>query len=170
MRKLIIGIYKPSSIMWRSPLSYAWMIWKISMKYKCYFEAQVWIFLKGIVVLLPSLFLFSFFIFIFVASLALSIYLSFVLFRIFSCVIFWDLLFVSSLGSFPHFKSNTLYIQRWTRSTHFYKVLTIKLNLYHDVCNVCLCQCSRICNDTSVSCYVRVLFYNPPKISDPFSS
>ena len=36
---------------------------------------------------------FSFFyFFIFVASLALSIYLSFVLFGIFSCVLFWDLL------------------------------------------------------------------------------
>ena len=56
------------------------------------------------------------------------------------------------LGYFPHFKGNTLYIQRWTRSTHFDKVLIIKLELYHDVCNVCLCQCRWICNDTSASC------------------
>ena len=76
---------------------------------------------KGIVVLPPSLFLFLFFFLfflffcIFVASLALSIYLSFVLFGIFSCVLFWDLLFVSSLGSFPHFKGNTLYITRMNK-------------------------------------------------------
>ena len=62
--------------MWRSPLSYALMILKLSMKYKCYFEAQVWIF---------------------------------------SCVFFWDILFVSSLGSFPHFKGNTLYITRMNK-------------------------------------------------------
>ena len=101
--------------------------------------------------MLPLLSFFYFFLF-FVASLALSIYLSFVLFGIFSCVLFWDLLFVSSLGSFPHFKGNTLYIQGWRRSAHFYKVLIIKLKLYHDVCNVCLCQRSRICNDTSATC------------------
>ena len=26
------------------------------------------------------------------------------------------------------------------------------MKLYHDVCNVCLCQCSRKCNDTSATC------------------
>ena len=70
-----------------------------------------------------SLFISLFSIF-FVASLALSIYLSFVLFGIFSCVLFWDLLFVSSLGSFPHLRA-TLYIlqeykedlSHFTRST-----------------------------------------------------
>lgn len=70
---------------------------------------------KGIVVFPPSLFLFLFFIFFWyfcVASLALSIYLSFVLFGIFYFLLFWDLLFVSSLGSFPHFNGNTLYFTR----------------------------------------------------------
>ena len=73
--------------------------------------------LKGIVVF-PLLSFYFFFLSIFsifcsfVASLALSIYLSFVLFGIFSLCPLWDFLFVSSLGSFPRFKGNTLYITR----------------------------------------------------------
>src|ERR1041385_1940757 len=63
---------------------------------------------KGIVVcaLLSFYFFFSFFsifcIFL-VASMALSISLIFPL---------WDLLILSSLGSFPHFRDNTIYITR----------------------------------------------------------
>ena len=77
-------------------------------------------------------FFFLLFSIFFVASLALSIYLSFVLFGIFSCVLFWDLFMCpllgsfnsSSSGSFPHLRA-TLYIlqeykedlSHFTRST-----------------------------------------------------
>src|SRR4051812_7049761 len=64
----------------------------------------------------------------------------------------WDHLILSSLGSFPHFRGNTLYITRSIGDlSHFTKVLTYTKCNYHDA-NVCLCQCSRICNDTSASC------------------
>ena len=69
----------------------------------------------------PSLFLFFFFPFyfyFFVASMALSIKLSF------SSL---DLLILSSLGSFPHFRGNTLYITRSIGDlSHFTRVLNIK--------------------------------------------
>ena len=98
---------------------------KISMEYKYTMEYECGSFKRNSSVAPFSLFisfffLFSIFLYFFVASLALSIYLSFVLFGIFSCVLFWDLLFVSSLGSFPHFEGNTLYFTRMKRrSSHF---------------------------------------------------
>src|SRR3954451_11123530 len=77
---------------------------------------------KGIVVcpLLSFYFFFSFFYFLYflVASMALSISLI--------CPL-WDLLILSSLGSFPHFMGNTLYITRSIEDlSHFTKVLNIK--------------------------------------------
>src|SRR4051812_9267994 len=78
---------------------------------------------KGIVVcpLLSSYFFFYFFsifcIFC-VSSMALSISLI--------CPL-WDLLILSSLGYFPHFRGNTLYITRSIEDlSHFTKVLNIK--------------------------------------------
>src|ERR1041385_7717691 len=70
-----------------------------------------------------------------------SLFISFSLFSIF-CIFFgglngsfyltliyplWDLLILSSLGSFPHFRGNTLYITRIIEDlSHFTKVLNIK--------------------------------------------
>ena len=96
---------------------------------------------KRIVVLPPQCF---YFFFLWPLWLFLR-YLSFVLFGIFSFLFLffplWDLFLTG--------KCNTLY--KWI-STHFYKVLKTQMKLYHDVCNVCLCQCSRKCNDTSATC------------------
>ena len=124
--------------------------WYENSLWKCYFEVRLWIFQKGIVVLPPSLFLFSFslfllphWLFLFISHLSSlgSFHVS--SFGIFYLCPLWDLFLTRA----------TLYIlQGWRRSTHFYKVLIIKLKLYHDVSNVCLCQCNRICNDTSASC------------------
>src|SRR4051812_36347370 len=83
---------------------------------------------KGIVVcpLLSLFFLFfsffSFFYFL-VASMALSISLICPLWDLLICPL-WDLLILSTLGSFPHFRDNTLYITRgYRRSFTLYKVL-----------------------------------------------
>src|ERR1041385_9065170 len=104
---------------------------------------------KGIVVcpLLSFFFFFSFFSFLYflVASMALSISLI--------CPL-WDLLILCSLGSFPHFRGNTLYITRSIEDlSHFTRVLNHKENeTIMKYANIYVCQCSRICNDTSASC------------------
>src|ERR1044071_8351760 len=61
---------------------------------------------------------------------------------------------LSTLGSFPHFRGNTLYIRKSiedlshiTKYSNHEEYVTIMM-----YANVCLCQCSRICNDTSASC------------------
>src|ERR1041385_8122136 len=76
---------------------------------------------KGIVVCPFSLFisfsLFSIFLYFFVASISLSISLI--------CPL-WDLLILSSLGYFPHFRGNTLYITSIEDFSHFTRVLIIK--------------------------------------------
>src|ERR1041385_9063062 len=61
---------------------------------------------------------------------------------------------LSSLGSFSQFRGNTLYI---TKSIEDLSHFTRYSNHKEDVtimkyANVCLCECSRICNDTSASC------------------
>ena len=77
----------------------------------------MWISQKGIVVC-PLLSFFSIF-FIF-CGLNGSFYLTLI------CPL-WDLLILSSLGSFPHFRGNTLYITRSIEDlSHFTKVLNIK--------------------------------------------
>src|ERR1041384_2137644 len=96
----------------------------------------------------PSLFLFFLFsfssFFYFFGRLNGSFYLN-LIFPL------WDLLILSSLGSFPPFRGNTLYITRSIGDlSHFTKVLTQRRCNYHDA-NVCLCRCSKICNDTSAS-------------------
>src|SRR4051812_16912923 len=69
----------------------------------------------------PSLFLFSFFSFfsfLFFCGFNGSFYLTLI------CPL-WDLLILYSLGSFPHFRGNTLYItRRLGYLSHFTKVLT----------------------------------------------
>src|SRR3954462_14889918 len=97
----------------------------------------------------PSLFLFLFFsfslFFIFFGGLNGSLYLTLI------CPL-WDLLILSSLGSFPHFRGNTLYFTRIYEIFHTLQRYSTKRKCnYHDA-NVCLCQDSRICNDTSASC------------------
>src|SRR6187399_2939624 len=75
---------------------------------------------KGIVVcpLLSFYFFFSFIFFF--CGLNGSFYLTLI------CPL-WDLLILSSLGSFPHFRGNTLYIRRSIEDlSHFTKVLNIK--------------------------------------------
>ena len=71
----------------------------------------------------PSLFLFLFLffsIFYFFCGLNGSFYLTLI------CPL-WDLLILSSLGSFPHFRGNTLCITRSIEDlSHFTKVLNIK--------------------------------------------
>ena len=78
---------------------------------------------KEIVVcpLLSFYFFFSFFLFfLFFCGLNGSFYLTLI------CPL-WDLLILSSLGSFPHFRGNTLYITRSIEDlSHFTKVLNIK--------------------------------------------
>ena len=75
--------------------------------------------------------------------MALSISLSIFHFGIFLFCPLWDLFF--TLGAI-------LYIlQEYRRSFTVYKGTHIKRCNYHDA-NVCLCQGSRICNDTSASC------------------
>src|SRR3954463_1525566 len=61
---------------------------------------------------------------------------------------------LSTLGPFPHFRGNTLYITKSIEDiSHFTKYSNHKedvtIMMY---ANVCLCQGSRICNDTSASC------------------
>src|ERR1041385_4869697 len=72
----------------------------------------------------------------------------------------WDLLILSSLGSFDFvlfgiFSSlqgqYSIFYKNIGDLSHFTKVLTKRKCNYHDA-NVCLCQGSRICNDTSASC------------------
>ena len=74
----------------------------------------------------PSLFLFLFlfslffFYYLFFCGLNGSFYLTLI------CPL-WDLLILSSLGSFPHFRGNTLCITRSIEDlSHFTKVLNIK--------------------------------------------
>ena len=72
----------------------------------------------------PSLFLFLFLFFLyffyFLCGLNGSFYLTLI------CPL-WDLLILSSLGSFPHFRGNTLYITRSIEDlSHFTKVLNMK--------------------------------------------
>src|SRR3954462_5248663 len=88
-------------------------------------EVLVWISQKGIVVC-PLLsfyffiFLFFSFFFIFFGGLNGSFYFSLI------CPL-WDLLILSSLGSFSHFRGNTLYLTRSIGDlSHFTKVLNIK--------------------------------------------
>src|ERR1041384_3099972 len=98
----------------------------------------------------PSLFLFFFFsflsfIFYFFGGLNGSFYLTLI------CHL-WDLLILSSLGSFPHFRGNTLYFTRIEEIFHTLQRYSQKENVTNHDANVCLCQGSRICNDTSASC------------------
>src|ERR1041385_332503 len=103
--------------------------------------------LSKVIVVCPfSLFYFFFyFLYFLVASMALSISLI--------CPL-WDLLILSTLGSFPHFRGNTLYITRSIEDlSHFTRVLNHKENeTIMKYANIYVCQCSRICNDTSASC------------------
>src|ERR1041385_2142692 len=97
----------------------------------------------------PSLFLFIFlffYFFVFFGGLNGSFYFSHL-----SSLGSFNL---STLGSFPHFRGNTLYITRSTEDlSHFTKFSNhkedVSIMMY---ANVCLCQCRRICNDTSASC------------------
>src|ERR1041385_817636 len=105
---------------------------------------------KGIVVcpLLSFYFLFLFFL-LFCIFLVTLMALSISLIRP-----LWDLLIFSTLGSFPQFRGNILYI---TKSIEDFSHFTKYSNHKEDVtimiyANVCLCQCSRICNDTTASC------------------
>ena len=67
-----------------------------------------------------SLFFSFFYFFLFFGGLNGSFYLTLI------CPL-WDLLILSSLGSFPHFRGNTLYITRSIEDlSHFTKVLSIK--------------------------------------------
>ena len=106
----------------------------ISMEYKIYKRSMSVDLSKGILVC-PLLSFYFLFLFFFVASLDLSIYLSFVLLGYFvlsSLGSFFSSLgsfVLSSLGSFPHFRGNTLYITRgiedlshFTKSTHIKKM------------------------------------------------
>src|SRR6187399_1314129 len=75
---------------------------------------------KGIVVCPFSLFISFSLYFLFFCGLNGSFYLNLI------CPL-WDLLILSSLGSFPHFRGNTLYITRSIEDlSHFTKVLNIK--------------------------------------------
>ena len=113
---------------------------------------------KGIVVL-PLLsfyfFFFSFFSFYFIFSWPHWLFLFISHFSS-----FWDL-FLSYLGSFvcPIWDlfltlRATLYCTRSIEDLHtLQEVLNIKkMKTIMMYANVCLCQCSRICNDTSASC------------------
>ena len=98
----------------------------------------------------------------------LYFYFSFSLFSIFFLYFLWPqwlFLFnshLSSLGSFDfvHFgifsslRGHTLYITKSIDDlSHFTKYSNHKENVTIMMyANVCLCQCSRICNDTSASC------------------
>ena len=90
------------------------------MKNMVYFEAQVW---TQKIVVCPLFFFISFslfFFFLFFCGLNGSFYLTLI------CPL-WDLLILSSLGSFPHFRGNTLCITRSIEDlSHFTKVLNIK--------------------------------------------
>src|ERR1044072_4521788 len=97
----------------------------------------------------PSLFLFLFFsfslYFYFFGGLNGSFYLTLI------CPL-WDLLIFSSLGSFPYFRGNTLYFTRILEIFHTSQRYSQKENVTNHDANVCFCQDSRICNDTSASC------------------
>ena len=61
---------------------------------------------------------------------------------------------LSTLGPFPHFRENTLYITKSIEDLSDFKKYSnhkedVTIMMY---ANVCLSQCSRICNDTSASC------------------
>ena len=56
-------------------------------------------------------------------------------------------------GSFPHFRGNTLLFTRIQEIFHTLQRYSHKENVtIMKYANVCLCQGSRICNDTSASC------------------
>src|ERR1041385_4103116 len=61
---------------------------------------------------------------------------------------------LSTLGSFPHLGATLYILQRSIEDlSHFTKYSDHKENVNIMMyANVCLCQCSRICNDTSASC------------------
>src|SRR4051812_48233559 len=86
----------------------------ISMEYKIQEGVRVDL-SKGVVVLSPSLF-FSFFPFsiflYFIGGLNGSFYLTLI------CPL-WDLLNLSSLGSFPHLRATLYFTRRYRRSSHF---------------------------------------------------
>src|ERR1041384_825305 len=106
----------------------------------------MWIFQKDSSVSPFSLFIFFFsffYFFVFFGGLNGSFYLTLI------CPL-WDLLILSSLGSFPHFRGNTIFYKNIGDISHFTKVLSKRRCNYHDA-NVCLYQDSRICNDTSAS-------------------
>ena len=101
-----------------------------------------------------SLFIF-FFLFFYFCGLFGSFYLSLI------CPL-WDISMCPLLGSFicvlfgifSSLKGNTLYITRMMKITHFTSSTQHKENWKYIMmyANVCLCPCSRICNDTSASC------------------
>src|SRR3954466_3911041 len=111
----------------------------LSMEHKIYKRSTSVDLSKGIVVcpLLSFYFLFLFFLLFHfcVASLALSIYLSFVLLGSFVLSSLGSFC-LSTLGSFSHFRGNTLYFTGSIEDlSHFTKVLNIKkIRNYHDVC------------------------------------
>src|SRR3954468_24159371 len=97
----------------------------------------------------PSLFLFLFssffYFFYFFDGLNGSFYLTLI------CPL-WNLLILSSLGSFPHFRGNNLYFTRISEIFHTLQRYSQKENVTNHDANVCFCQDSRIHNDTSASC------------------
>ena len=110
--------------------------------------------LKGIVVLPPSLSFFSFLFFLFLWPLWLFLFISHLSslgsFNLSYFGIFYFLLF----GIFSSLKATLYILQEYRRSHTLQEVLNIKKtkNWIMMYANVCLCQCSRICNDTSASC------------------
>src|SRR3954451_6101901 len=74
----------------------------------------------------PSLFLFLFFyfslLFLFFGGLNVSFYLTLI------CPL-WDLLILSSLGSFPHFRASLYILQEYRRSFTLYKSTQHKENV-----------------------------------------
>ena len=105
MRRLVIGIYKPSSSV-KGPDIVICMYDDLYEVQRIEDEVLVWISQKE-APFSPFIFLFLyFFIFcIFFGGLNVSFYLS-LIFPL------WDLLILSSLGSFPHFRGSTLYFTR----------------------------------------------------------
>src|SRR3954465_15753452 len=99
----------------------------------------------------PSLFLFLFLFFLFFlyffGGLNGSFYLTLI------CPL-WDLLIFFLFGIFSTLLGqHSIFYKNIGDLSHFTKVLTQRRCNYHDA-NVCLCQDSRICNDTSASCSI----------------
>src|SRR3954471_20796312 len=61
---------------------------------------------------------------------------------------------LSSLGSFTHLRATFYILQEYRRSSHFIRSTQHKerMKTIMMYANVCLYQCSRICNDTTTSC------------------